>query len=442
MQSDSVNPVGERPNSVSGNLLDFPTTVDRGSLPRLLYLGNVPVEAYMHGSTLLYRLFETYPKEKLLIVEHTAVSRPERRIPGGQYRAIVPPGDRLMRNRFSKHLWPLAALGTHLYSGALRQMVRSFQPQAVITVVVGHGWEFAAHYASRNSLPLHLIVHDDSPNNAVTAWQRRWVDRAIRRWYLVAASRLCISPYMAEEYGRRYGGRGDVLYPARGPQSLAFDAPPERLGGACKPFTVAFCGSIYLEYARALQRMAIALQDIGGRLLVFGPKPYDAVGAFLRESNIELQGTISSSELVRRCREQADAMFVPMSYRESDRHNMEISFPSKLVDCTAAGLPLIIDGPDYCSAIRWACENPGVSETVTDESVNELRAVLQRLQNPDVRLRLARESIRCGNEYFSHDRAYSTLLAKLRVSEAQRLSGQLSPMGSGSEMPSASSAGR
>jgi hypothetical protein len=106
-------------------------------------------------------------------------------------------------------------------------------------------------------------------------------------------------------------------------------------------------------------------------------------------------------------------MFVPMSYRVRDRHNMEVSFPSKLTDCTAIGLPLIIDGPDYCSAVRWARENPGVSEIVTDESTDGLRLVLQRLQDPAVRFSLAREAIRRGKEYFGHDRAFLTLVREL-----------------------------
>jgi hypothetical protein len=218
---------------------------------------------------------------------------------------------------------------------------------------------------------------------------------------------------MAEEYSRRYGAKGDVLYPSRASNTLEFEAPPPSLSGSCKPFTVAFCGSIYLDYARALQRMAIALQEIGGRLLVFGPKPFAAVDAFLQEPNLELQGTLSSPEMIRRCREQAHAIFVPMSYSKSDRHNMEISFPSKLADCTATGLPLIIDGPGYCSAVRWARENPGVSEIVTEESVDGLRTALQQLQDPAVRLRLAREAIRRGKEYFGHDRAFSTLMNAL-----------------------------
>jgi hypothetical protein len=391
-----------------------PTIASGEAVPRLLYLANVPVESYLHGSTLVYRLFETYPAEKLLIVECLCESQVDRRIPNVQYRAIKSSLSRLLKNRFSHYLWSLSLAGVYLSSRSISRIVRSYRPQAVITVVLGHAWEAAASYATRAGLPLHLIVHDDWPNNPnCTPSQRRWTDSALRRWYPMAASRLCVSPYMAEEFSRRYGVKGDVLYPSRASNTLEFEAPPPSLSGSCKPFTVAFCGSIYLDYARALQRMAIALQKIGGRLLVFGPKPFAAVDAFLQEPNLELQGTLSSPEMIRRCREQAHAIFVPMSYSKSDRHNMEISFPSKLADCTATGLPLIIDGPGYCSAVRWARENPGVSEIVTDESVDGLRMALKQLEDPTVRLRLAREAIRRGKEYFGHDRAFSTLMNEL-----------------------------
>jgi hypothetical protein len=219
---------------------------------------------------------------------------------------------------------------------------------------------------------------------------------------------------MAEEYRRRFGAEADVLYPSRAANGPAFDEPPSTLTGTCTPFTIAFAGSIYLEYARALQRMATALQRSGGgRLLVYGPRPPQNVIQLLQETNIELRGKVTAAELIQRCRDEAHAMFIPMSYREQDRSNMELSFPSKLADSTAAGLPLIVDGPEYCSAVRWARENPGVAEVTAKEDIDELAGCLTRLQDPVHRIRLAREAISRGNEYFAANRAISLLYGKL-----------------------------
>jgi hypothetical protein len=111
-------------------------------------------------------------------------------------------------------------------------------------------------------------------------------------------------------------------------------------------------------------------------------------------------------------------MYVPMSYCEQDRPNAEVSFPSKLADCTAVGLPLIVDGPEYCSAVRWARENPDVAEVITDESVDALAETLARLINDGAhRLQLAREAICRGQEYFGFNRAISILYSKLSTSQ-------------------------
>src|SRR6266436_5306189 len=75
-------------------------TVNCESLPRLIYFADVPVEHYMHGSTLLYRLLCTYPKEKLTIIEGSGASIPDRRISGVPYSQCKPMLSRLSRTRF------------------------------------------------------------------------------------------------------------------------------------------------------------------------------------------------------------------------------------------------------------------------------------------------------------------------------------------------------
>src|SRR4051812_48302616 len=45
-------------------------------LPRLLYVGDVPVEASYHGSALLHRLLSDYPHEKLTVIETATKSEP------------------------------------------------------------------------------------------------------------------------------------------------------------------------------------------------------------------------------------------------------------------------------------------------------------------------------------------------------------------------------
>jgi hypothetical protein len=85
---------------------------------------------------------------------------------------------------------------------------------------------------------------------------------------------------------------------------------------------------------------------------------------------------------------------------------MEVSFPSKLTDYTATGIPLLIRGPAYCSAIRWARENPGVAEVVDSENGAALAVALALFcRDGSLRYQLASNALQKGREYFSHTAA-------------------------------------
>src|ERR1700752_1119317 len=82
---------------------------------------------------------------------------------------------------------------------------------------------------------------------------------------------------------------------------------------------------------------------------------------------------------------------------------MEMAFPSKLADCTAVGLPLLIYGPAYCSAVAWGHENVGVAEVVETET--ELsQAVVRLAGSPELRVTLGNRALEVGRQYFSHSR--------------------------------------
>lgn len=376
-------------------------------LRQLLYLGDVPVEASYHGSALLFRLLQGWPAERLRIIEADLLrSQPERRLTGVQYAELRVGNRRLRHTRFAGWYgaWLMRTGGR---AGGVSQLLAGFRPEAVLTVTHGFSWLTAARFAAQHELPLHLICHDDLPRAALIPERfQPWLDREFGRVYRQAASRLCVSPFMCEAYRERYRAEGTVLYPSRAADCLRFDAPPERMARNDHPFTVAFGGSINSPgYVTALVSMASALAPIGGQLLIFGPlTPQEARQAGLERPNIVLRGLVKSSKLMTRLREEADALFVPMSFTTVDRPNMEIGFPSKLTDYTAVGLPLLIFGPPYCSAVQWAQENQGVAELVTKDSPELLAAALLRLaQDSAYGIQLGRRALEAGLSYFGFE---------------------------------------
>jgi glycosyltransferase involved in cell wall biosynthesis len=216
---------------------------------------------------------------------------------------------------------------------------------------------------------------------------------------------------MSDFYARRYGRPADVLYPGRAFLCPEFDDPPPRLAQNGHKLTVAFAGTINsIGYVKALQTLHSVLQPLGGTLLIFGPlTQVEARSVGLDHPDIALCGLLKWNDLMERLRKEADVLFVPMSFETSDRPNMEMAFPSKLADYTAVGLPLLIYGPGYCSAVRWANGNPGTAEVVSIEGIGPLTVAIQQLASePAKRLLLGKRALSVGRQYFSHSAMQDT----------------------------------
>jgi glycosyltransferase involved in cell wall biosynthesis len=386
-------------------------------LPRLLYVGDVPVEASYHGSALLHRLLSNYPHEKLTVVETATESEPGRRLPEVTYLSHPIGKPRWLNTRFHPYAVAWFTQTGKRFAPGISQSLNGFDFEGVLTVAHGFGWLAAADIASKRKVPLHLIVHDDWPRVAdVPSSFRKSLDARFASVYRQAQSRLCVSPAMSRAYCERYGQPAHVIYPSRARDCPEFADPPAQLATNRKRFTIAFTGTINSNaYIRAILALQEALKPVRGRLLIFGPLTSDDAQRFaIDHPNTEVCGLLSSSDLLARLREDVDALFIPMSFDSSDRANMEMAFPSKLADCTAAGLPLLIYGPSYCSAVTWARENPGVAELV--EAQDALRAGVDRLaKDPAHRIALGRRALEVGRQYFTHERVQQVFHQALSV---------------------------
>jgi glycosyltransferase involved in cell wall biosynthesis len=363
----------------------------------------------------LYRLLSYYPAGKLTVIETATESQQQRRLPNVNYINHPIGNRRLLNTRFHPYV---AAWFTHAAQRTapkIAQLVNGFE--SILTVAHGFGWLAAAELARKRRVPLHLIVHDDWPRVAGIAPRfRNWLDDQFANVYRQAQSRSCVSPAMRHFYEQRYGEPATVIYPSRAADCADFEEPPARLMDRENQFTIAFAGTINTRgYVRALTALQKALEPVDGRLLIFGPLTGDAAQqAGLNHRSTEIRGLLNSTELLMRLREEADALFVPMSFAATDRANMEMAFPSKLADYTATGVPLLIYGPGYCSAVAWARENAGVAEVVETEP-DLATAIAKLANNPDHRLALGKRALDTGREYFTHARVQQSFYQSLSV---------------------------
>jgi Glycosyltransferase Family 4 len=387
-------------------------------LPRLLYIGDVPVESGCHGSEALYRLLQNYPCEKLAVVEtEPYLSVPQRRLPKLSYKAFAIGAKNWHKTRFFRWAGSWLSVKTPISAMRLRRFVTEFNPEAVVTVAHGYSWLAAARVADECKLPLHLIVHDSPLTMMATfSWLMRWQERQFEKIYRQACSRLCVSPYMEEEYRRKYGVSGEVLYPSRAKDCPAFDLAPQTYGKKNGPLVGAYAGSIFRGGdARLILILAQCLEERGGRLLLFGPNSSQSLKYWgLNRNNIVLQGMVE--DLVPRLRNEVDFLFVPTTFElDGNQSGVTISFPSKLTDYTATGLPLLVCGPDYCSAVRWAISHGRLAEVVTTEAKDALAAAVDRLGQVDNRINLGQAAKRAGDRLFAHSACVETFYRALAL---------------------------
>jgi hypothetical protein len=101
-------------------------------------------------------------------------------------------------------------------------------------------------------------------------------------------------------------------------------------------------------------------------------------------------------------RDEVDVLLVPMTFRDDLRFDMQISFPSKLTDYTAIGVPILIWGPPYCTGIRWGHDNPGAAQVIAVDEMNTVAlAVKQLADDPSLRDQLGTRAMEAGNAQFS-----------------------------------------
>src|SRR5262245_48494612 len=130
-------------------------------LPRLLYVGDVPVESSYHGSALLHRLLSDYPADKLTVLETATPSAVERPLPNVNYLPYPIANQRWLNTRFHPYVTAWFSQRGSRTGAKVSQSVNGFPFEGVLTVAHGFGWLAAADIAAKRNAPLHLMVHDD-----------------------------------------------------------------------------------------------------------------------------------------------------------------------------------------------------------------------------------------------------------------------------------------
>lgn len=340
-------------------------------LPRILYIADVPVDLTSAGSTLLYRMLQYYPADKLCIVQSRRGNE-ERRLPGVEYHYVPQPVfDRIKITRFRK-MGAVAEVLTAPFAGReLKSVFAGFKPDCILTVTSRFYWIKAAKLARKFDVPLHLILHDDIVTGEnYGPFANSKIEHHFSKVYRKAASRMCISENMERYYKERYGVGGSVLLPMRGRDDVMSPIPQQCYANK-QALHFCYAGSVYTsDFVVMLAKLAKVLAERGHKLFLFteAGEGIKHLKDFKGE-HVVAKGFLHPDELKNFMKENIDVNLLLNSFENevAFRYN----FSSKLVDYSTTGLPVLAWGAPSSGAISWMLEK-GYSSVVETDSVESL----------------------------------------------------------------------
>ena len=270
---------------------------------------------------------------------------------GSEFNLFTRVVKRLYRTRFHRWAGSLDVLAQGRRWDALLSSCPGTNHQAVVLTVAHDDACWAAcRFSQKHSLRLATIFHDWWPDiPSVHAPCRRLLNERFLRLYRESDLALCVSEGMQDALGPHANSL--VLYPI--PATLPDDLRP-RAEGQSGQLRVLYFGNLY-DYGKMLAALLSEAKDHASvRVQVRGTQPNWPADfhAEMRERGLWLD--FAPRAELNEWLNSADAFLVAMSFDVALRRRMETSFPSKLTEFAQFGRPIVIWGPEYCSAVQWA----------------------------------------------------------------------------------------
>ncbi|MGA1204692.1 MAG: hypothetical protein ACO3ZW_02635 [Opitutales bacterium] len=262
---------------------------------------------------------------------------------------------RLVRNpRLRESLWQ--AWKGRWIDGCLPAKVLHADELVVLTVAHGDLFMAAKRYARKQGLPLVSIFHDWWPDLVdVRESLKPAIEEEFLSLYRESDLNLCVSEGMCTALGPHPNSH--VLYPISGTNAPGFAPTGNGSRDQNEPFRLYYFGNLG-DYDGVIRHaIDIFKEHPGLRLEVRGygadwPESYTRP---LEEKGL-LHGFAPLPEF-EAWAAQADAFLVTASFEEKSRRRMATSFPSKLVEATRYGKPVVVWGPADASSSLWALGN-------------------------------------------------------------------------------------
>jgi glycosyltransferase involved in cell wall biosynthesis len=326
----------------------------------------------MGGGLLLHRHFNQFSEFEVGVITNNPAS-----VRKGFHRVFQEPFwlARMKRTRLSVWFHDYTHLvHSRTFDARLLESALEFKPDIIFNVAETYLSFQAQKLATRLDIPFVCYFMDWAH---FAACQHRYVvplmDRIYRKLYRKADLAFCISEGMKEELGPHANVR--VIYPMPGEKSKSEGSSQ----GFGSPFLFAFAGNLahwYGDQVRQILDVVKVENDL--TLRVYGDYhswPEDAESEY-RDLGL-FSGFLPFEELDEKL-DEADAFFLPMGFVKEAEIIEKTSFKTKFLDYLSYRKPILIWGPEYCTATRIA-RKYNAAACVTDPDPNSVLQMMRKL---------------------------------------------------------------
>lgn len=326
---------------------------------------------------------------------------------------------RCARTRFSKAAHSWAHLAGASVSDQVIQQAEAFGAEAVFTVAGSWSWmaKLAGDVAKQLKLPLVGSFNDWWYYSLIRySWLDGLIEQEFRKFYRRCDLALCTSPGMREALGPH--ANAIVLYPTGATIEASksrLNAIANRQDSAQQPFTVAFAGNLGDWYGRMLESLITAAWQ-SNRQIQFKLFGSNASWSQSFDEEVKAKGIFQGQVPFERLREEmktVDALLLLMGFEPSCAQIERTSFKTKFLDYLTFQKPILLWGPDYCSAVQIAQEFDS-AEVCTSAEADDYLEIIHRLQSDSLRQnQLIEHSQQMYQERFHPDNIHQLLVQKM-----------------------------
>jgi len=320
---------------------------------------------------------------------------------------------RMQHTRFYRWFWQYnQSIAGYFVPQQVWETARDFKPDLVFTI--GGSWNWTARLAQRVSqrlrVPLVASFNDWFDFGVLMhPYFRGSLERAFRDFYRDCDLAFCTSEGMLEALGPHPSAH--VLYPIG---NSFVDDKREFIPFASngRPATVFFAGSLSFWYGPMLERLVLGGSDSFLRFEIFGSHVHatwsESFDSFARTAGV-YKGQVPFDRL-RTYAQDANLLLLPMGFGEECAQTERTSFKTKFLDYLTFQKPIVIWGPEYCSAVRVAREFDAAECYTSPDAAGCIATLENVARNPERQKQLVANAHRMYQSRFEPSRIHAVLL--------------------------------